>query len=72
MVSHQLPIWTLRRHVEGKRLWHNPTQRQCGLASLTTFTFDDDRVVDVSYQEPAAHLIVAKVARRIDEKAAEA
>jgi broad specificity phosphatase PhoE len=21
-VSHQLPIWTLRRHMEGKRLWH--------------------------------------------------
>src|SRR5690606_24003231 len=23
-VSHQLPIWTLRRYVERKRLWHDP------------------------------------------------
>jgi len=64
MVSHQLPIWTLRRYVARKRLWHNPAQRQCGLASLTSFTFADDRVVDVSYQEPAAHLVVAKIAKR--------
>ena len=34
-VSHQLPIWTLRRYVERKRLWHDPRRRQCGLASLT-------------------------------------
>ncbi len=63
-VSHQLPIWTLRRHVAGQRLWHNPAYRQCGLASLTSFTFDGDRVIDVSYQEPAAHLVVAKIAKR--------
>ena len=35
-VSHQLPIWTLRRYVERKRLWHDPRRRQCGLASLTS------------------------------------
>jgi broad specificity phosphatase PhoE len=52
-VSHQLPIWTLRRFVEGKRLWHNPTRRQCGLASLTSLTFDGDEVVKVEYSEPA-------------------
>src|SRR5262249_21394884 len=23
-VSHQLPIWMLRRHVESRRLWHDP------------------------------------------------
>jgi broad specificity phosphatase PhoE len=27
-VSHQLPIWTLRRFVEGRRLWHDPRRRQ--------------------------------------------
>ena len=32
-VSHQLPIWTLRRYVEGRRLWHDPRRRQCALAS---------------------------------------
>ncbi|HEX6969041.1 MAG TPA: histidine phosphatase family protein [Micromonosporaceae bacterium] len=56
-VSHQLPIWTLRRHVEGKRLWHDPRRRQCGLASLTSFHFDDARIVDITYSEPAAHLV---------------
>jgi broad specificity phosphatase PhoE len=56
-VSHQLPIWTLRRHVERKRLWHDPRHRQCALASLTTFHFEDQRIVGIGYTEPAAHLI---------------
>jgi broad specificity phosphatase PhoE len=52
-VSHQLPIWTLRRLVEHKPLSHVPTQRQCGLASLTSITFDGDRVLGLAYSEPA-------------------
>jgi len=56
LVSHQLPIWTLRRYVERRRLWHDPRRRQCGLASLTSFHFDEDRVVGIGYSEPAAHL----------------
>jgi len=56
-VSHQLPIWTLRRFVSGRRLWHDPRRRQCALASLTSFHFEDTRVVGVGYTEPAAHLI---------------
>ncbi|MDP9497001.1 MAG: histidine phosphatase family protein [Actinomycetota bacterium] len=52
-VSHQLPIWTLRRHVEGRPLWHRPDRRLCGLASLTSLVFDDDRLVRVDYSEPA-------------------
>ena len=52
-VSHQLPIWTLRRLVERKPLSHVPTHRQCGLASLTSLTFDGNRVVRVAYSEPA-------------------
>ena len=52
-VSHQLPIWTLRRYVEGRRLWHRPDRRQCGLASLTSLTWDDERLVQVTYSEPA-------------------
>jgi broad specificity phosphatase PhoE len=52
-VSHQLPIWTLRRLVERKPLTHIPTQRQCGLASLTSLTFDGDKVVGIRYSEPA-------------------
>lgn len=52
-VSHQLPIWTLRRLVERKPLSHVPTYRQCGLASLTSLTFEGNRVVRVVYSEPA-------------------
>ena len=56
-VSHQLPIWTLRRYVQRKRLWHDPRRRQCGLASLTSVEFEDARIVSIRYREPAAHLI---------------
>ncbi|GAA2695078.1 histidine phosphatase family protein [Actinoplanes palleronii] len=56
-VSHQLPIWTLRRYVEGKRLWHDPRKRECGLASLTSFRFEGSKVVGIDYSEPAAHLV---------------
>jgi broad specificity phosphatase PhoE len=53
LVSHQLPIWTLRMHVEGRRYAHDPRRRQCGLASVTSLTYEDDKVVHVSYAEPA-------------------
>jgi broad specificity phosphatase PhoE len=56
-VSHQLPIWILRRSIEHNRLSHNPRLRQCALASLTSFHFEEARIVGVSYLEPAAHLI---------------
>jgi broad specificity phosphatase PhoE len=52
-VSHQLPIWTLRRYVEGRRLWHRPDHRQCGLASLTSLSWVGDRLERVTYSEPA-------------------
>jgi broad specificity phosphatase PhoE len=55
-VSHQLPIWTLRRALEGRRLWHDPRGRQCGLASLTFFHFEDEMLTNITYLEPAAHL----------------
>lgn len=57
LVSHQLPIWTLRRFVEGKRLWHNPSKRQCALASLTSLTIRDGVIAAVGYSEPAADLV---------------
>jgi broad specificity phosphatase PhoE len=63
-VSHQLPVWTLRRYVEGHRLWHDPRKRQCALASLTSFHFDGERVVDIGYAEPAAHLIAMSPSAR--------
>ena len=52
-VSHQLPIWTLRRYVDRRRLWHDPRRRQCALASLTSLVFDDGELVQLRYTEPA-------------------
>ena len=52
-VSHQLPVWTLRRFLQGDRLWHDPRRRQCSLASLTSVVFSDEEVVEVVYSEPA-------------------
>lgn len=56
-VSHQLPIWTLRRQLQGRRLWHDPRRRQCALASLTSFHFHGDALTRIEYAEPAAHLV---------------
>jgi broad specificity phosphatase PhoE len=63
VVSHQLPIWILRLHVEGRRFLHDPRRRQCTLCSLTSFTFHGDRVATLSYSEPAADLIPVKERR---------
>ncbi|OHT88615.1 histidine phosphatase family protein [Mycobacteroides saopaulense] len=52
-VSHQLPVWTARQHLQGNRLWHDPRKRQCNVASLTSLVFDGKRLVDVVYSEPA-------------------
>ncbi|NLE79378.1 MAG: histidine phosphatase family protein [Rhodococcus sp.] len=53
VVSHQLPVWTLRRFLQGERLWHDPRNRQCGLASLTSLVYEGDTLVDIVYSEPA-------------------
>ena len=53
LVSHQLPIWTLRLHLEGRRYVHDPRRRQCGLASVTSLTYEENRFVGLSYAEPA-------------------
>ncbi|NYH78690.1 broad specificity phosphatase PhoE [Actinopolyspora biskrensis] len=52
-VSHQLPIWTLRRYLEGKPLWHDPRRRQCSLASVTSLVFRDEEFERLFYTEPA-------------------
>jgi broad specificity phosphatase PhoE len=51
-VSHQLPIWVSRLAAEHRRLWHNPSSRQCALGSVTSLTFDGDRLTGVSYAVP--------------------
>jgi broad specificity phosphatase PhoE len=57
IVSHQLPIWITRLKAEGRRFLHDPRKRHCTLASVTSLTFDDDRLVSVGYSEPAGDLI---------------
>ena len=57
IVSHQLPIWICRLHAEGRRFFHDPRRRQCTLCSVTSFTFDGDRLMTIGYAEPAGDLI---------------
>lgn len=57
LVSHQLPIWIARRAAEGQRLPHDPRKRQCTLASVTTFRFNDGHISGVTYAEPARDLL---------------
>lgn len=64
VVSHQLPVWIVRSHLEGRRLFHDPRKRQCSLASLTTLTYAGERVVSVAYSEPAADLIPVRATKK--------
>jgi len=57
IVAHQLPIWLTRLHLEGRRKIHDPRKRECGLASMTTLTFNGATLVDLTYSEPAADLV---------------
>jgi broad specificity phosphatase PhoE len=57
LVSHQLPVWETRLHLEGRRLWHDPRKRECSLCSVTSLTYDGDRLLALSYAEPAAALL---------------
>lgn len=58
IVSHQLPIWVARLSFEKRRYLHDPRSRECSLASLTSFTFEDGDPVSMDYREPAAHVEV--------------
>jgi len=57
LVSHQLPVWIARLDAENRRFFHDPRNRQCNLASLTSLTFQDDRLVAITYTEPCADLV---------------
>jgi broad specificity phosphatase PhoE len=57
IVSHQLPVWTVRSKLEGRHLWHDPRNRECSLASLTSLTFVGDELESIEYTEPAAALL---------------
>jgi broad specificity phosphatase PhoE len=57
LVSHQLPVWTVRKRLEGKRLWHDPRKRECSLASLTSLRYAGADLTSITYSEPAAGLL---------------
>jgi broad specificity phosphatase PhoE len=75
VVSHQLPIWMVHRHVNRESLVHSPKARRCTLCSVTSFqpepdpgqgstkTFADDsgHWREVAYVEPAASLLADAV-----------
>jgi broad specificity phosphatase PhoE len=60
VVSHQLPIWMTRLYAERRSYVHDPRTRQCTLCSLTSFTFEGDRLRTITYSEPAGDLIPVK------------
>lgn len=53
LVTHQLPIVCVQRHVLGRSLAHNPAVRQCELASVSSLVFRGSGLVDYVYSEPA-------------------
>jgi broad specificity phosphatase PhoE len=57
VVSHQLPIWMTRVYAERRSFLHDPRSRQCTLCSLTSFTFEGERLRTITYSEPAGDLI---------------
>lgn len=57
IVSHQLPIWVTRRASQRQPLWHDPRSRECTLTSITSFEFEGDQLVNLSYHEPNADLL---------------
>lgn len=57
LVSHQLPIWTVRLGLEGRRFAHDPRRRQCALASLTSLVYSGDDLTAIVYTEPCAELV---------------
>jgi broad specificity phosphatase PhoE len=64
IVSHQLPVWTVRNQLEGHRLWHDPRKRECSLASLTSLTYEGDELASITYSEPA-YALLARASRAV-------
>ncbi|MFZ4078750.1 MAG: histidine phosphatase family protein [Microbacteriaceae bacterium] len=61
LVSHQLPIWMVNRHLKKKSLAHFPGSRECSLSSITTLEWSNPAdpshgLQIVGYVEPAAEL----------------
>jgi broad specificity phosphatase PhoE len=61
LVSHQLPIWMVHRHLAGERLFHDPRKRRCSLSSITTLQRTGAGFIEVDYQDPARDLAASAV-----------
>ena len=48
---------TPRNPLAGHRLWHDPRNRECTLASLTSLTYSGKELSSITYSEPAAALL---------------
>jgi broad specificity phosphatase PhoE len=62
LVSHQLPIWMVNRHLSRRSLAHFPGSRECSLSSITTLEWLDPADPSaglhvVGYVEPANELL---------------
>ncbi|MEP6561110.1 MAG: histidine phosphatase family protein [Nakamurella sp.] len=66
LVSHQLPIVTARRFLQGKRLWHDPRRRTCSVASLTSLSFTDGVFTGSTYAEPVRHIAAVNDLEPVD------
>ncbi|GAB3306119.1 histidine phosphatase family protein [Epidermidibacterium keratini] len=55
-VGHQLPIWIAHSAAIGRRLWHDPRERICALASVTSLHFEGTELLDVGYVEPCGDI----------------
>ncbi len=64
IVSHQLPVWIVRSHVERRRFAHDPRRRECNLASVTSITYAGDAIVGLTYAEPAADLVPGRTEKK--------
>ncbi len=64
IVSHELPIWMARSAAIGRPLVHDPRRREARLASVTSFTFLQGRLVRVDYAEPCADLVPPKKSKK--------
>lgn len=58
IVSHQLPIWTLRNFLNRAPLAHDPRKRECSLCSITSVHFLGSQLMSISYHEPARDLLI--------------
>jgi len=51
IVSHQLPIWMVKRAMSNQSLTHHPAWRRCSLSSVTSFQVHPADFVEFDYRE---------------------